>query len=129
MKIITIIKKCANCDSVDVVQWPGGVSYCKRCRLALPERTVNMCIKRYRTSKGVAKIWPHTFDRETDKYLIKNGRRVAKRGNWDNYYLTFKEAKEAIVSRAMVNVKGCHDRLTEANIFLYKAQSIEILQR
>lgn len=82
-----------------------------------------MQIVRYHTVRGIPKVKPVLVDKDTGKSIIINGRRRAKRGNWDNYYDTFIEAKEAMVSKAMANVKGCHVRLTEAQTFLHEMQA------
>ncbi len=83
-----------------------------------------MCIKMYRTSRGMAKVVPCTFDRETNNMLHKGGSRVAKRGVWDNYYTTWEEAKEEMVTRARLQVKACTTRLQTAETFLHKAQAV-----
>lgn len=84
-----------------------------------------MCIKRYKTIKGKASVTLVIFERETDNFLIKGDIRTAKRGQWNNYYLTFMEAKEAIVSIARANVRGCQERLNVAGNFLHKTQAMK----
>ena len=81
---------------------------------------------RYHTARGIPTVKPVFVDRDTDKSVYIKGRRHAKRGNWDNYYNTFEEAKDAMVSKARANVKGCTMRLQEANTFLHKMQAQEI---
>lgn len=85
-----------------------------------------MAIIRYHTARGIPKVRPVVIEKDTGKSIIINGRRRAKRGNWDNYYDTFKEAKDAMVSKARANVKGCTMRLKEAETFLHKMQVQEI---
>lgn len=85
-----------------------------------------MQIVRYHTARGIPKVKPVLVDRDTGKSIIINGRRRAKRGNWDNYYDTWKEAKDAMVAKAQASVKGCTMRLQEAEVFLHKMQAQKI---
>ncbi|MEE9355217.1 MAG: hypothetical protein V3U75_06475 [Methylococcaceae bacterium] len=83
-----------------------------------------MDITRYHTARGIPKVKAVKVDKDTDKSVVINGRRRAKRGNWDNYFDTFDEAKVTMVDKARANVKGCTMRLKEAETFLHKAQNI-----
>lgn len=85
-----------------------------------------MEIIRYHTSKGIPKAKPVLVDKDTGKSIIINGRRRAKYGRWDNYHDIYEEAKEAMVSKARANVKGCTMRLKEAETFLHKMQAQSI---
>jgi hypothetical protein len=84
----------------------------------------DMSIRRYHTSRGIPLVKAVDVERETNGSVYIGGRRRAKRGQWDNYYDTHEEAKEAMVSMARANVNGCTKRLQAANIFLHRAQAI-----
>jgi hypothetical protein len=77
-------------------------------------------IKVYWISTGSARIKTVQADRQTDSSVWINGRRHAKRSNWDNYYSTWDVAKRHIVSKATHKVTAYRARLAEATAHLKK---------
>ena len=66
--------------------------------------------------------------RETEKQIIykSDGHeyREAKRSNWQNWYETRTEAKEALVSEAKANLSGLYEQAKYQKQFLLKIQAL-----
>ena len=61
-----------------------------------------------------AKITPVEIEKETEVSVWVNGHRNAKRSEWDNYYDTWQEAKDALQNRAQQQVDSLRLQLERA---------------
>lgn len=76
-------------------------------------------IVKYRIEKySRANIYRCTFDRETDNFLIRaDGRRRAKRSEYEQYFDTWAEAHAALTARAADGIATCLRNLELAKEF------------
>lgn len=63
-----------------------------------------MIMKFYRTRKwNYACVEPIECDSETDKFVVINGKRTAKRSDWENYFPSELEALEFLIKKYTVS--------------------------
>ena len=67
-------------------------------------------------------------ERETNRFLIIEGRRNAKRGGWENYFTTWQEAKAFSVRQARDEVDNAKRSLARAEGRLADIEASEELK-
>ena len=67
---------------------------------------------------SVASIWPVEIERETPKCVWVNGNRKLKRSTYENFYNSFKEAKDALLEAQEIRVERLQGRLKMAESIL-----------
>jgi len=60
------------------------------------------------------RITPVQVEKETEAFLTINGRRRAKKSNWEQFFPTWEEAQETLLKQALTHVERCKSRLDEA---------------
>ena len=84
-----------------------------------------MSIIKYHTTRGVSKIEKVIVDKETGRSVYMGNVRRIKHGGWDNYYDTFEEAKEALITYACKCVHNNTVALHNSEVFLHRVQSLK----
>ena len=73
--------------------------------------------------KDVSYISPVEVERETDSCIYIGGSRQAKSSNYNSYYRTWAEAKEALVARALRKHENAQDAFDRACRELLEAEA------
>lgn len=61
-------------------------------------------------------------ERETEAFVIINGRRIAKRSSMENFFDTYSEAVSHIIDTQRSKVKSAESRLAIESAILYKLE-------
>ena len=83
-----------------------------------------MALTRYRTAKGVSKIYQVKIDKETKPSVWVNGKRRATFSMWDKYHETWGAAQRHLIHRATYKVNLCKTRLGMAREELKEAKAL-----
>ena len=78
----------------------------------------------FRTSRGIAGIFPVEVDRKTEGSIWVAGRRKAKESDWDNYHDTWTEAQRFLVHKGIAKTNAYKKRLQESRDHLRKCQEL-----
>lgn len=77
-------------------------------------------MKKYRTR--LDEITEMDVERETDAFVVINGRRNAKRGDWENFFDTHAEAVTHLIETQRAKVKSAEWRLAIESAVLAKLE-------
>jgi hypothetical protein len=78
-------------------------------------------IKYKLTYRGIEKV---EVEKETQHFVYINGRRDAKRCDWQSYYDTLSDAKQRVISDQNAIIASAYKKIKEAELLIEKTQKI-----